>query len=77
MFVENAERNSYLKLTDDEMLKAIDEAVLNYNVDGYTQHCEPEMCPHCGKDSWIEHDVFDYIAMELRKFYNEKYTNTI
>lgn len=77
MFVENAERNSYLKLTDEEMLKAVDEAVLNYNVDGYTQHCEPVMCPHCGKDSWTEHDVFDYIAIELRKIYNEKYTNKI
>lgn len=68
MFIENVNRNSYLKLTDEEILKAIEEAVLNYNVDGYTQHCEPVMCTHCGKDSWVEHDVFDYIAEQLRNF---------
>lgn len=75
MFVENADRNYYLKLTDEEILNAIEEAVLNYNVDGYTQHCEPETCQHCGKDTWVEHDVFDYIATELRKI--NKCTNKI
>ena len=74
MFVENAERNSYLKISDEEILKAIDEAVLDYNVDGYTQHCEPVLCQNCNKDSWVEHDVFDYIAMALR---NKKCTNKI
>lgn len=66
MFVENAERNSYLKISDEEILKAIDEAVLDYNVDGYTQHCERIQCTDCNKESWVEHDVFDYIAMRLR-----------
>lgn len=66
MFVENAKRNSYLKISDEEILKAIDEAVLDYNVDGYTQHCEPILCPNCNKDSLVEHDVFDYIAIKLR-----------
>ena len=75
MFVENADRNYYLKLTDEELLKAIEEAVLNYNVDGYTQHCEPVTCPNCGKDMWHEHDVFDYIAMELRDLHEKKCTN--
>ena len=75
MFVENADRNYYLKMSDEELLKAIEEAVLNYNVDGYTQHCEPVTCPNCGKDSWVEHDVFDYIAMELRSLYENKCTN--
>ena len=73
MFVENAERNLYLKMTDEEMLKAIDEAVCCYNVDGYTQRCDLETCPHCGKYTWKEQDVFDYIAWSLRKNYNEKY----
>lgn len=68
MFIEKVNRNSYLKMTDEEILKAIDEAVLNYNVDGYTQHCEPVKCPHCNKDSWVEHDVFDYVAEQLRNF---------
>ncbi len=75
MFVENAERNSYLKISDEEILKAIDEAVLDYNVDGYYQHCEPTLCPTCNKEAWVEHDVFDYIAMKLRKF-NENNTCT-
>lgn len=66
MFIEKINRNSYLKMTDEEILKAIDEAVLDYNVDGYTQHCEPVTCPHCNKDSWVEHDVFDYVAERLR-----------
>lgn len=73
MYVENAERNSYLKMTDEEILKAIDEAVWCYNVDGYTQRCEAESCPHCSKYTWKEQDVFDYIAWSLRKNYNEKY----
>lgn len=73
MFVENAERNLYLKMTDEEMLKAIDEAVWCYNVDGYTQRCELETCPHCGKYTWNEQDVCDYIAEQLRKIYNEKW----
>ena len=68
MFVENPERNLYLKMTDEEILKAIDEAVWCYNVDGYTQRCEAEACPHCGKYTWKEQDVFDYIAMKLRNF---------
>lgn len=68
MFVENADRNYYLKMSDEELLKAIEEAVLNYNVDGYTQHCEPVTCPYCDKDMWHEHDVFDYIAEQLRNF---------
>lgn len=75
MFVENAKRNSYLKISDEEILKAIDEAVLDYNVDGYTQHCEPVLCQNCNKDSWVEHDVFDYIAMKLRELYQNKCTN--
>ena len=75
MFVENADRNYYLKMSDEEILKAIDEALLNYNVDGYTQHCEPVKCPHCDKDTLVEHDVFDYIATELRKI--NKCTNKI
>ena len=75
MFVENSDRNSYLKMSDEELLKAIEEAVLNYNVDGYTQHCEPVICPNCNKDSWVEHDVFDYIAMELRNLHENKCTN--
>lgn len=66
MFIEKVNRNSYLKMTDEEILKAIDEAVLDYNVDGYTQHCEPVTCQHCNKDSWVEHDVFDYVAERLR-----------
>lgn len=66
MFVENAKRNSYFKISDEEILKAIDEAVLDYNVDGYTQHCEPVLCPNCNKYSCVEHDVFDYIAMKFR-----------
>lgn len=73
MFVENAERNSYLKMTDEEMLKAIDEAVWCYNVDGYTQRCEAEKCIYCDKYSWKERDVCDYIAEQLRQIYNEKY----
>ena len=75
MFVENAERNLYLRMTDEEILKAIDEAVFDYNVDGYTQHCEAEACLHCGKYTWNEQDVCDYIAEQLRKIYNEKYAS--
>lgn len=73
MFVENAERNSYLQISDEEILKAIDEAVLDYNVDGYTQHCEHVLCPNCNKEACVEHDVFDYIAMKLKN----KCTNKI
>jgi hypothetical protein len=73
MFVENAERNLYLKMTDEEILKAIDEAVWCYNVDGYTQRCDLETCPHCGKYTWNELDVCDYIAEQLRQIYNEKF----
>ena len=75
MFVEKLTRNSYLKMTDEEILKAIDEAVWCHNVDGYTQRCEAEACPHCGKYTWNERDVFDYVAWSLRYLYNEKYTN--
>lgn len=64
MFVEKLNRNSYLKMTDEEILKAVDEAVLNYNVDGYTQHCELVTCGNTAE--WIEHDVFDYIAEQLK-----------
>lgn len=77
MFVENAKRNSYLKISDDEILKAIDEAVLDYNVDGYTQHCRPVKCIYCDEYALEEHDVFDYIAMELRELYQNKCTNKI
>lgn len=75
MSVENAERNLYLRMTDEEMLKAIDEAVYFYDRDGYTQRCEAEKCIYCDKYSWKEQDVFDYIASSLRIFYHEKYTN--
>lgn len=75
MFVEKLTRNLDLKLTDEEILKAIDEAVFDYNVDGYTQHCEPVKCIYCNKYAWEEHDVFDYIAMALRNLYENKYTN--
>lgn len=77
MFVEKLTRNLDLKMTDEEILKAIDEAVWCYNVDGYTQRCDVEACPHCGKYTWQELDVYDYIAMELRKSYENKYTNKI
>ena len=76
MFVENPERNLYLKMTDEEILKAIDEAVCCYNVDGYTQRCEAEKCIYCNEYSWKENDVFDYIATSLRTLYEKKYTNT-
>jgi hypothetical protein len=73
MSVENAERNKYLRMTDEEILKAIDDAVYFHDRDGYTQRCEAEKCPHCDKYTWKENDVFDYIASSLRILYNEKY----
>lgn len=69
MYIEDKNelnRNTYLNMSDAEILKCIDEAIVNHNVDGYTQHYEPVKCDHCNNDTWFGSDVFDYIADKLR-----------